>query len=85
MPAPSKSRRYCRENKRKRNYCRSRLCALFNNLSRKKTLVSLYNPQTKERWEEVVMPISNGAFNELLYTRWVKQRAADVDKWSGGR
>ena len=59
--------------------------ALFNNLSRKKTLVSLYNPQTKERWEEVVMPISNGAFNELLYTRWVKQRAADVDKWSGGR
>lgn len=31
------------------------------------------------------MPISNGAFNELLYTRWVKQRAADVDKWSGGR
>ncbi len=44
--------------------------ALFNNLSRKKTLVSLYNPQTKERWEEVVMPISNGAFNELLYTRW---------------
>ena len=59
--------------------------ALFNNLSRKKTLVYLYNPQTKERWEEVVMPISNGAFNELLYTRWVKQRAADVDKWSGGR
>ena len=59
--------------------------ALFNNLSWKKTLVSLYNPQTKERWEEVVMPISNGAFNELLYTRWVKQRAADVDKWSGGR
>ncbi len=28
------------------------------------------------------MPISNGAFNDLLYTRWVKQRAADVDKWS---
>ena len=31
------------------------------------------------------MPISNGELNNLLYTRWVKQRAADVDKWSNGR
>lgn len=23
--------------------------------------------------------------NDLLYARWVKQRAADVDKWSNGR
>ena len=23
--------------------------------------------------------------NNLLYKRWVKQRAADVDKWSDGR
>ena len=39
----------------------------------------------KERWEEVVIPISGSALNTLLYTRWVKQRAADVDRWSGGR
>lgn len=58
---------------------------LLNNKARKKTLISLYNPQTGERWEEVVIPISNGALSDLLYTRWVKQRAADVDKWSGGR
>ena len=58
---------------------------LLNNKARKKTLVSLYNPQTGERWEEVTIPISNGALSDLLYTRWVKQRAADVDKWSGGR
>ncbi len=58
---------------------------LLNNKARKKTLVSLYNPQTGERWEEVTIPISSGALNGLLYTRWVKQRAADVDKWSGGR
>ena len=57
---------------------------LLNNKARKKTLVSLYNPQTGERWEEVTIPISNGALSDLLYTRWVKQRAADVDKWSGG-
>ena len=58
---------------------------LLNNKASKKTLVSLYNPQTGERWEEVTIPISNGALSDLLYTRWVKQRAADVDKWSGGR
>ena len=58
---------------------------LVNNKAKKKTLVSLYNPQTKERWEEVVIPISGSALNTLLYTRWVKQRAADVAKWSGGR
>ena len=51
----------------------------------KKVLVSLYNPQSGERWEEVTVPISNGAFSNLLYNRWVKQRAADVDKWSNGR
>ena len=58
---------------------------LLNNKAKKKTLISFYNPQTKERWEEVIIPISNGALNDLLYTRWVKQRAADVDKWSNGR
>ena len=58
---------------------------LLNNKARKKTLVSLFNPQTKERWEEVIIPITNGAFSDLLYSRWVKQRAADVDRWSGGR
>lgn len=58
---------------------------LLNNKAKKKTLISLYNPQTKEYWEEVIIPISNGALNNLLYTRWIKQRAADVDKWSNGR
>ena len=61
-------------------------CAvLLNGKVKKKTLVSLYNPQTKERWDEVVSPISSGALSGLLYKRWVKQRAADVEKWSGGR
>ena len=58
---------------------------LLNDKARKKTLVSIYNPQTKERWEEVVLPISGSAFNTLLYSRWVKNRAADVEKWSNGR
>ena len=59
--------------------------SLLNDKARKKTLVSLYNPTTKERWEEVVLPITTGAFNTLLYARWVKQRAADVERWSNGR
>ena len=59
--------------------------ALLNGKAGKKVLVSLFNPQTNERWDEVVKPISGGAFSDLLYKRWVKQRAADVEKWSDGR
>lgn len=58
---------------------------LLANKAGKKTLVSLYHPQSGERWEEVIAPISNGRFNNLLYDRWTKQRAADVDRWSNGR
>ncbi|MDR1633079.1 MAG: peptidase S41 [Dysgonamonadaceae bacterium] len=58
---------------------------LLNKLTGKKTLVSLYNPATNERWEEVVKPISQAAQTDLLYTRWVKQREADVERLSKGR
>ena len=58
---------------------------LLNDKANKKTLVSLYNPQNGERREEVVIPVGHGTLNNLLYKRWVKQRAADVDKWSNGR
>lgn len=46
----------------------------------KKTLVSI-----KGKDDVVVLPISSGAFSGLLYDRWVKARAADVEKWSKGR
>lgn len=58
---------------------------LLNKLSGKNTLISLYNPATNERWEEVIKPISQAAQNSLLYTRWVKQREADVERLSKGR
>ena len=61
------------------------ITVLLNNKAGKKTLISLYDPQSKERWVEVVMPISGGRLNGLLYNRWVKQRAAEVEKWSNGR
>lgn len=56
------------------------ITVLLNNKAGKKTLISLYDPQSKERWEEVVMPISSGRLNGLLYNRWVKQRAAESGK-----
>lgn len=59
--------------------------ALLNKKAKKKTLVSIYDPATNSRWDEVVMPISAGAMNNLLYDRWVKLRAEDVKKWSNGR
>ncbi len=58
---------------------------LLNKKTGERVLVSFYNPATGERWDETVKPISNGAFNTLLYTRWVKQREADVERLSGGR
>lgn len=58
---------------------------LLNGKVNRKTLISLYDPQTQSRWDEVVLPISNGTQSSLLYNRWVKQRAADVERWSNGR
>ena len=58
---------------------------MLNSMAKKKTLVSIYNPATGERWDEVVLPITSSAQNSLLYDRWVKQRAADVERWSNGR
>ncbi|MDR3339629.1 MAG: peptidase S41 [Candidatus Symbiothrix sp.] len=58
---------------------------LLNKQAGKLTLVSFYNPINKERWEEVIKPISFAAQTDLLYKRWVKQREADVERLSGGR
>lgn len=58
---------------------------MLNGKAGKKILVSFYDAQSKERWDEVVKPISGGTLSSLLYERWVKQRATDVDKWSNGR
>jgi C-terminal processing protease CtpA/Prc len=58
---------------------------LLNRLAGKRTLVSIYRPSDKKRWEEVIKPVSRGALSNQLYKRWVKQRAADVERLSGGR
>ena len=58
---------------------------ILNGLAKKKTLVSIYNPADGSRWDEVVLPITKSAMSGLLYRRWVKQREADVERWSNGR
>lgn len=57
-------------------------------LNRKKgqlTLISMYDPATKMRWEEQVKPISQGAEGQLLYNRWVRNRRAETERLSGGK
>lgn len=49
-----------------------------------RTLVSLSTPDGTKR-DIVVKPISAAKQNSLLYDRWVKNRAADVDRLSNGR
>lgn len=58
---------------------------LLNGLTKKKTLITIINSTSGERFDEVILPISAGANNQLLYNRWIKQRAADVERWSNGR
>lgn len=57
----------------------------LNKIAGQNTLLSFYNPETKEKWEEVIKPITTGTANNLLYQRWVKQREADVEKLSNKR
>lgn len=58
---------------------------LLNRKAGKKVLLSLYDPNTKERWDEIVKPISQGQELNLLYERWVKICEETVEKESEGR
>ncbi len=57
----------------------------FNRIENEKTLISFYNPKTKQRWDEVITPISLGEENQLRYERWIKTREEAVDSLSKGR
>ncbi len=57
---------------------------LLNKQQNKKTLVAFTTPSGAKA-EEVVLPISSGLMNSLLYNRWVKKREHDVDSLSGDR
>ena len=46
---------------------------LLNGKAGKKVLLSVYNPTTKERFEEQVKPITYGVLSNLVNRRWVEQ------------
>jgi len=58
---------------------------LLNHKKEKNVLLSFYNPSYKERWDEVIKPISSSRWSALLYERWIKQRVEETAKLSNGR
>lgn len=66
------------------------LAELLNLRAGKKTLVTFRRAAADakaaaEEWSETVLPISAAQQADLLYDRWVKSRAAEVERLSGGR
>jgi Tol biopolymer transport system component/C-terminal processing protease CtpA/Prc len=59
--------------------------SLLNRKSGVSTILSYYNPSTKERWKARVKPISIGAENELRYQRWIQKNRAMVQQLSNNQ
>ena len=57
---------------------------LLNDMANKRTLIEVRDKDGKTN-SYVVRPISKGREQDMLYERWVRQRAHDVDSLSGGR
>jgi tricorn protease len=58
---------------------------LLNRKTGKNILLSLYDPETKQRWDETTKPISQGEEQNLLYERWVSNNRKKVEELSGGK
>jgi len=58
---------------------------LLNHKAKKPVLISIYDPEENERWDETVKPISFGEEYQLLYKRWVENRKQETEKLSDGR
>ncbi len=58
---------------------------LLNRKSGKNTLLSLYDPQSKKRWDEIVKPTSIGSEFNLRYERWIKNCENIVNELSNGK
>lgn len=58
---------------------------LLSGKADKKILLSIYDPATKQRFDEQVKPITYGTQSNLLYKRWIEQKRLMVEKLSGGK
>ncbi len=61
--------------------------AILNNTRLNRKVVATFNnkPSEEGAWTSRIDPIAAGAFSQLRYERWVKQRREMVDKLSNGR
>ena len=48
-------------------------------------MLSVYDPTSKQRFEEQVKAIGNGEQSNLLYKRWIENCQETVDKLSNGQ
>ena len=58
---------------------------LLNRKTGKPTLLSVFDPVSRIRWDETAKPITGGQENELLYKRWVDNRRDEVTRLSDGK
>ncbi|RBL92435.1 S41 family peptidase [Chitinophaga flava] len=59
--------------------------SLLNRKMGTNVLLSIYNPVSKQRWDETVKPISVREESRLMYKRWVNSMSEMVDKLSDGK
>ncbi len=57
----------------------------LNRKSGMNVLLTVYDPVTKNTFDEVVKPIKPAEENDFLYRRWTNKMRAIVDKLSGGK
>jgi tricorn protease len=58
---------------------------LLNRRAGENVLLSMIDPTTNSKWEEVVKPVSLGTENQLLYERWVETRRKETLRLSDGK
>lgn len=58
---------------------------LLNRQATKPVLLSVYDPQTNQRWEEKIKAITQNDEAELLYEKWVDDNRKKVEELSGGK
>lgn len=58
---------------------------LLNRTIGQNTLLSVFDPVSKTRFDETTKPISFSDEGNLMYKRWVKKMSEMVDKLSGGK
>ncbi|NCC73025.1 MAG: peptidase S41 [Sphingobacteriia bacterium] len=59
--------------------------SLLNHLGGKPARLTVSDPVSGQRWEEIIKPIDLGQHNQLLYERWVKLMRAKTETLSNGR